>query len=231
MHLKIYFFLLVGSISAQKLCKLDSSDDCSCFSEYDEILVNETVEIKVDCKKCTVIKSSIDSQSKRNRIYFRDCSEQDFIKSLKTVVQSGNESSSYGELDKNQDSVAESLVKEIQAKYILKELNVNDYAGHTKLPIKFFVMFTYLSAINYENNSFPAAPKDIFFNSENVFDVSLARNQLETLSVDLIANLTKLETLDLSHNEIMIIPEHFFKSSQFLKRLRMSYNKLQILSE
>lgn len=138
------------------------------------------------------------------------------------------------------DKFTETIVKDISYNYHddfnLNELNkfvapFNNYHKKLKLlsTVNFFILIENLTVVRIENKPMEIIPSSLFVETPNAAGISLLNDSIRRLSVDLLRNLSELQGLDLSHNEISTIPLGFFRDSP-LQYLWLSHNKISNLS-
>lgn len=74
-------------------------------------------------------------------------------------------------------------------------------------------------------------PDEIFEGSEKIETIQLSGNQIEKLPENLLKDQKSLQKLDLSDNLISEIPDDFFAGTPSLMELKMSKNRVAMLSE
>lgn len=88
-----------------------------------------------------------------------------------------------------------------------------------------FKNFTSLQVLNLSNNVIDDLPRNVF-ESQNLRILRLSHNLLHAIPFQVFAPMQDLAVLDLSHNYIVTILDHFFKFNRYIEELLLNDNKV-----
>lgn len=95
----------------------------------------------------------------------------------------------------------------------------------TNLKNFMFKNFTSLQVMNLSHNEIDDLPRNVFEN-QNLLILRLSHNSLHAIPFQVFAPMQGLRVLDLSHNHIVTILDHFFKFNKYIEELLLNDNKI-----
>lgn len=113
----------------------------------------------------------------------------------------------------------------------IKEIRLEEFKLKS-LNESFFVNLPQIEAINLDHNLFSTLPVNLFYTNKNLKHLSICYNETPKshpefiLPKDMFINCWKLQTVSLSFNGKMVIPENFFPNTSNLENLNLRGNNL-----
>lgn len=95
----------------------------------------------------------------------------------------------------------------------------------TNLSNYMFRNYTQLRVMNLSNNKIDDLPRNVFENL-NLEVLLLPHNQLAAIPFQVFEPMQGLKVLDLSHNTIVTILDHFFKPNRYIEKLLLNSNRI-----
>lgn len=106
-----------------------------------------------------------------------------------------------------------------------------DLSGNKVRSLKnhMFTNYSGLKTMNLSNNKIDDLPRNVFENL-NLGVLRLSHNQLTAIPFQVFAPMERLRVLDLSHNGIVTILDHFFKFNRYIEELLLNNNNVTKLT-
>lgn len=106
-----------------------------------------------------------------------------------------------------------------------------DLSGNKVKSLKnyMFANYTSLRAMNLSRNKIDDLPRSVFVNLDLEI-LRLSHNQLTAIPFQVFAPMQDLRVLDLSHNGIVTILDHFFKFNRYIEELLLNNNNITKLT-
>lgn len=204
-------------------------EDCQCFDMINQLLFDYApptgMNITIDCNNCDFIfEDQMEEQNSSMNIFqFDECTQSERL-TAQTKID-------YIPKHNYEDTITRIEILEV-IKLAYQADSYNLIHKHIKaLSAKeFFDRQQNFTFVKIENSTIKTASADLLDGFQQALAVSLRNNSIIELSQNLLWNLTTLQGLDLSLNEISSIPKKFFKNST-LKYLWMSHNKIANILE
>lgn len=115
---------------------------------------------------------------------------------------------------------------------ISRTLNIfcNDYIYENVLTNNTFIKFGNIQSLGIENCFVPKFPDNAFSGFSNLLNLSIHSNKsiskVLLFKEDTFANLTKLQTLDMSYNNLVVLPSNLFCNLDSLRILNLTHSEL-----
>ena len=158
---------------------------------------------------------------------------------LKCTIESGTWSLSHGDDEerleickiKDQTIDGEGMIIAVDPNLNVQALSIKNNKEVKFLP--HYIVESFPGLIVYEvwNCFISTVNEDHFKGLNELRDLSLSHNQIESIDGNSFKDLTKLGQLDLEHNKIKMIDPNWLKSLGTLRELSMSYNQIETLDE